>query len=92
MLFDRATTHITSEIIDYLHLLNIKYVLIPSGFTRFLQPLDVGINKLFKIKFIEEIWTVENIIKKQTIINSFLHCGISQLLDGSQDELFKWPD
>ena len=110
------------EIIDYLQLLNIKYILIPPGFKRFLQPLDVAINKPFKIglkqkyldfqqknieqifenkfylndkniiKFIYDIWADENIIKRQVIINSFLHCGISQLLDGSQDELFNWPD
>ena len=44
------------------------------------------------VKFIAEIWNDENIIKRQTIIHSFLHCGISHLLDGSQDELFNWPD
>jgi len=122
LIFDRATTHLTTEILDYLQFLNIKYVLIPAGFTRFLQPLDVAINKPFKIglkhkylefqqknleeifqnkfslkdeiivKFIAEIWNDEKIIKRQTIIHSFLHCGISQLLDGSQDELFNWPD
>ena len=47
---------------------------------------------MFEINFIYDIWTDENIIKKQVIINSFLHCGISQLLDRSQDELFNWPD
>ena len=30
--------------------------------------------------------------KKNIIIGSFLYCGISQKLDGSQDELFRWPD
>ena len=47
---------------------------------------------MFEINFIYDIWTDENIIKKQVIINSFLHCRISQLLDDSQDELFNWPD
>lgn len=48
LLIFRATIHINSEIIDYLQL-SIKYVLIPPIFTRFLQPLDVAINKLFKM-------------------------------------------
>ena len=39
-----------------------------------------------------DIWTNENDIKKNIIIDSFLYCGISQKLDGSQDELFRWPD
>lgn len=33
-----------------------------------------------------------NLIKKQIIINSFLHYGISQILDSSQDKLFNRPD
>ena len=47
---------------------------------------------MFEINFIYDIWTDENIIKRQAIINSFLHCGISQLLDDSQDKLFNQPD
>lgn len=122
LIFDKATSHINSEIINYMNLNNIYYVIIPSGFTRFLQPLDLSINKPFKndlkekylnyqqahinditknkftlqdediIRFIDEIWNNENIIKKDVIKNSFWYCGISQSLDGSEDEYFRWPD
>ena len=122
LIFDRATSHINSDIINYMNLNNIYYVIIPSGFTRFLQPLDLSINKPFKnalkekylnyqqthinditenkftlkdediIRFIDEIWNKENIIKKDIIKKSFLYCGISQALDGSEDEYFRWPD
>ena len=44
------------------------------------------------IKIINDIWKDNNYIKNETIINSYLYCGISQMQDGSQDEFFKWPD
>ena len=41
------------------------------------------------IYFINEIWnTDDNIIRKDIIKNSFLYCGISYVLDGSEDEYF----
>ena len=49
LIFDRATIHINTDIINYLNVNNIKYVVIPPGFTRFLQPLDLSINKAFKM-------------------------------------------
>lgn len=49
LVFDKATTHIKEEIIKFLNDNNINYVIIPPGFTRFLQPLDVSINKPFKM-------------------------------------------
>ena len=122
LILDQATSHINNGIINYLNNNNITYIIIPPGFTRFLQPLDLSINKPFKmalrkqylnyqqknleaicenkfninsediIKMVLDIWTNENDIKKNIIIDSFLYCGISQKLDGSQDELFRWPD
>ena len=44
------------------------------------------------IKIINDIWQDKNYIKTETIINSFLYCGINQKQDGNQDEFFKWPD
>ena len=37
LVFDKATTHINEEIIKFLNDNNINYVIIPPGFTRFLQ-------------------------------------------------------
>ena len=44
------------------------------------------------IEMISNIWYNENDIKEKVIINSFLFCGISQKMDGSEDEMFRWPD
>ena len=122
LIFDRASSHINQEIIDFLNLNNINYVIIPPGYTLFLQPLDVSINKPLKtaikekylnflqlhineitennfsitdeniINFINEIWNTDDNIRKDIIKNSFLYCGISQVLDGSEDEYFRWSD
>ena len=39
-----------------------------------------------------DIWDNENDIKEKVIIYSFLFCGISQKLDGSESQMFRWPD
>lgn len=44
------------------------------------------------IDFIHDIWYEESIITKEMIINAFKICGISNSMDGSEDEMFKWPD
>ena len=45
---DKAQSHIKSNIIDELTEKQKNFIFIPEGLTRFLQPLDVGINKPFK--------------------------------------------
>ena len=122
LVFDKATTYINEEIIKFLNDNKILYVIIPAGFTRFLQPLDVSINRPFKmtlkkyylnfqqnnldaimnnkffvkdediLNMIHKIWYNEEDIKKTVIINSFLVYDISQNLDGTQDDLFRWPE
>ena len=97
-------------------------LLFQKGFTLFLQPLNISINKQFKlalknaylsfkqnhldeviqntfsiknediIYMISQIWYNDNKIKNKVIIDSFLFGGISQAMDGSQDEVFGWPD
>ena len=47
LIFDKAPCHIDKEIINFLNENQTIYSLIPSGMTRFLQPLDLGINKPF---------------------------------------------
>ena len=54
LIFDRETSHFTEDINTLFDKYSSNYVLIPPGKTRFLQPLDIGINKVFK----------ENIYKK----------------------------
>ena len=45
---DRARSHFSNEISDIFEKNNSKFILIPPGMTRFVQPLDVCINKPFK--------------------------------------------
>ena len=47
LLFDRAPPHITKEILNHLEK-KCWISFIPAKLTRFLQPLDIGINKQFK--------------------------------------------
>ena len=48
LLFDRAPSHLTREILNHLEINNIEFSFIPAKLTRFLQPIDIGINKQFK--------------------------------------------
>ena len=45
---DKAPSHIKSNIIGELIEKQKNFIFMPTGFTRFLQPLEVGINKPFK--------------------------------------------
>lgn len=46
---DMATSHMHPKVIEYLNDNDIQYIIIPSGFTRYLQPLDIYVNKEFKL-------------------------------------------
>ena len=84
--------------------------------TRFVQPLDVCINKPFKdamrkayteneikkgmqnkpshedlVSILEKVWYDPNLLTSEMIKKSFKICGISNSLDGSEDNFFKWP-
>ena len=48
LIIDQATSHITSNVLNFLKGPNRDITYIPGGLTRFLQPLDVVINKPFK--------------------------------------------
>ena len=50
---DKALSHIEKKIIKDLKK-KIIYPLIPAGLTKFLQPLDIGVNKIFKNYMKEE--------------------------------------
>ena len=51
LIMDRAGSHFSDDISETFKIENCKYILIPAGMTRFLQPLDVCINKPFKDAF-----------------------------------------
>lgn len=117
-----ASSHIHPKVIEYLNDNDIDFVVIPPGFTRYLQPLDIYVNKEFKsnlknkyinhlthnnlfikneeflvekeliIQWVLEIWNSNDIIEKDTINKVFKKAGISNKLDGSEDDLFIYPD
>ena len=114
---DRATTHFSERIKDLFAENKSKYVLIPPGATRYLQPLDIAINKPFKddmrkkynefaikyggnkkpvsedlIEWIVSSWYDPKVIPKEMIINSFKKTAISNKMDGSEDNMFEWPE
>ena len=117
LVFDRAKSHFSDRINELFKNNSSKFSLIPPGQTKYVQPLDVSINKPFKaamhraytefqisngntktptheniIEFVYNTWYKPDIIKEDIIRNSFKTCGISNNLDGSEDDLFNWPD
>ena len=122
LVLDMASSHIHPKVIEYLNDNDIDFVVIPPGFTRYLQPLDIYVNKEFKsnlknkyinhlthnnlfikneefsvekelmIQWVLEIWNSNDIIEKDTINKVFKKAGISNKLDGSEDDLFIYPD
>ena len=48
LIIDRTTTHFSNDLNERFKKYSSHYVLIPPGLTRYLQPLDVAINKPFK--------------------------------------------
>ena len=115
MILDQATSHMTTNIINILKSGNNDVTFIPPGLTRFLQPLDVSINKPFKqnlrekyisfcinngaenikvsrtkmIAFICDTWYDNNVITKDMVYKSFRVTGIANILDHTEDNLFK---
>lgn len=68
---DLTPSHKDVVILDYMKTNEIHYVFSPPGTTRFLQPLDVDVNKLFKENLKEKylIYQLQN--KKAIIENVF---------------------
>ena len=50
LIIDRAPSHVSDISLNLFSELDISYVLIPPGLTPILQPLDIGVNKIFKDK------------------------------------------
>ena len=113
LILDRVTSHYDDDLVNIFKKNNSKYILIPPRLTRYLQPLDVSINKPFKqymhhfdidfriknqntkkpsyndiIEAVVNIWYDEKIITQNEIIKSFKVTGISNKLDGSENNMF----
>ena len=78
LILDQATSHMTTNIINILKKGFNEVTFIPPGLTRFLQPLDVSINKPFKQNLREKYISfcinngAENIKVSRTKIISFI--------------------
>ena len=48
LILDKAPSHITKNIMSYFKNKEVEYTFVPAKLTRFLQPLDIGINFPFK--------------------------------------------
>ena len=66
---DLAPSHKDVAVLDYMKSNDIHYVFLPPGTTRYLQPLDVGVNKLFKEK-LKEKYLIYQLQNKQAIIEN----------------------
>ena len=52
---DSEPSHKDIIVLNCMKQKDINYVFLPSGTTRYLQPLDIGVNKVFKQKLKEKI-------------------------------------
>ena len=48
MILDKTPSHCSYETINFLKENNVNFTVIPAGMTPICQPLDIGINKVFK--------------------------------------------
>ncbi|CAI7883600.1 unnamed protein product [Closterium sp. NIES-54] len=96
LVLDSYRGHLTKEVKARFAVLNIVPAVIPAGCTADVQPLDVSMNKSFKarnikkpppevvLKWISRAWKA---VPGDLIKKTFLTCGISNALDGSEDHL-----
>ena len=67
---EQATSHVNNDIINYLENNKVSYIIIP-GFTRFLQSLDVSINKPFKMALKKECLNLQQHKLEEVCENKF---------------------
>uniref|UniRef100_U9UL47 DDE-1 domain-containing protein n=1 Tax=Rhizophagus irregularis (strain DAOM 181602 / DAOM 197198 / MUCL 43194) TaxID=747089 RepID=U9UL47_RHIID len=102
MLYDSFRGHLEESVKAKFKQHNFQLAVISEGLTSVYQPLDVSINKPFKDNLrkewhewmckggsgvTEEVKQSWNAISDQIIFNSFKKCSISNLLDGSEDNM-----
>ena len=117
---DAFQGHLTDEIKNKIHRLKSELVVIPTGMTSVIQPLDVSVNKPFKAQLSEQYdrwisdhdqeltasgktkrapphivayWVLSawTNIPAELVAKSFKKCCISNILDGTEDDLL-WDD
>jgi hypothetical protein len=116
LVLDQFAAHLTPNTKRIAKTMKTDLAVIPGGLTSQLQPLDVSVNKPFKLLIREEWnrwmqneagstltptgrikkpsvplvcnWVIKawNGVKKEVIIKSFKKCGISNALDGTEDD------
>ncbi|CAB4429578.1 unnamed protein product [Rhizophagus irregularis] len=88
MLYDSFRGHLEESVKAKFKQHNFQLAIIPGGLTSVCQPLDVSINKPFKDNLRKEWheWMCKG-GSDQIIFNSFKKCSISNLLDGSEDNM-----
>ena len=64
LVLDCASSHTNEIIMDYLDKNGINYTFIPGGLTSKLQPLDISVNKPFKIAYKKNILNMWYLILK----------------------------
>jgi hypothetical protein len=68
---DKASSHSSDDSLEILYNMNISYLLIPSGMTSILQPMDLSVNKVFKdnVRYsFEKDWLLyDNIMPKNKL-------------------------
>ena len=71
LIIDKASCHSSDDSLEILNNQNINYLLIPSGMTSILQPMDISVNKVFKdnIRFLfeKDRLLLDNIIPKNKL-------------------------
>ena len=116
LVLDQFRAHITETTKKNFKEVKTQIAVIPGGLTSQLQPLDVSINKPFKVLMREEwnTWmaagnhdltptgrmkrpTITQVcewvkrswdsVKKDIVVKSFKKCGISNALDGTEDDV-----
>ena len=79
LIMDLETTHLSQSILDLFKENQSNYILIPTGAIRYLQPLDLAINKPFKDNMRKKY--TEFVIKfggnKKPVAEDLIECVIS---------------
>ncbi|CAB4413836.1 unnamed protein product [Rhizophagus irregularis] len=99
MVYDSFRGHLEESVKQKFKDNHVELAVIPGGLTSICQPLDIAINKPFKDNLRKECevcgWVKrswEN-VSEEIIIRAFKKCGISNALDGTEDdEIYKEID
>ena len=68
LILDKSPSHFNRDVIDKFNENKTNYVFIPGGLTRYLQPLDIGVNRLFQESLVRE-YTLHKAMNKNINLN-----------------------